>query len=57
MLHTVEVLFETMENGCAVGYTKDYLYVKVKSDTAHTGELLNVKITDCEKEFAIGEII
>ena len=54
---TVEVLFETMENDYAVGYTKNYLYVKVKSDTAHTGELLNVKITDCEKEFAIGEIV
>ncbi len=54
---TVEVLFETMENGFAVGYTKNYLYVKVKSDTAHTGELLNVKITDCEKEFALGEIV
>ena len=54
---TVEVLFETMENGYAVGYTKNYLYVKVKSDTAHTGELLNVKITSAEKEFAVGEII
>ncbi|MBQ3547573.1 MAG: tRNA (N(6)-L-threonylcarbamoyladenosine(37)-C(2))-methylthiotransferase MtaB [Clostridia bacterium] len=54
---TVEVLFETQENGFAVGYTKNYLYVKVKSDTAHTGKLLNVKITDCEKEFAVGEII
>ena len=54
---TVEVLFETMENDYAVGYTKNYLYVKVKSDTAHTGELLNVKITDCEKDFAIGEIV
>lgn len=54
---SVEVLFETMENGFAVGYTKNYLYVKVKSDIAHTGELLNVKITDCEKEFAIGEIV
>jgi tRNA A37 methylthiotransferase MiaB len=40
-----------------VGYTKNYLYVKVKSDTAHTGELLNVKITAAEKEFAVGEII
>ena len=54
---TVEVLFETMENGFAVGYTKNYLYVKVKSDIAHTGELLNVKITDCQKDFAVGEII
>ena len=53
---TVEVLFETQENGFAVGYTKNYLYVKVKSGNAHTGELLNVKITDCEKEFARGVI-
>ena len=50
------MLFETQENGFAVGYTKNYLYVKVKSEKAYTGELLNVKITDCEKEFAIGEI-
>lgn len=54
---TVEVLFETMENGFAVGYTKNYLYVKVKSDIAHTGELLNVKITDCQNNFAVGEIV
>ncbi len=54
---TVEVLFETMEKGYAVGYTKNYLYVKVKSDTSHTGELLNVKITTAENEFAVGEII
>ncbi len=54
---TVEVLFESQENNYAVGYTKNYLYVKVKSDNPHTGELLNVKITDCEKEFAIGEIV
>ncbi len=54
---TVEVLFETMENGFAVGYTKNYLFVKVKSDTAHTGELLNVKITSVENEFALGEIV
>lgn len=53
---TVEVLFEAQENDYAVGYTKNYLYVKVKSDNPHTGELLKVKITDSEKDFAIGEI-
>ena len=54
---TVEVLFETEENGYNVGYTKNYLYVKVKSDVTLTGKLINVKIIECEKEFAIGEII
>ncbi len=51
---TVEVLFEDTENGFAVGYTKNYLRVKVKSDNAHTGEILNVKLTDKDGDCAVG---
>ncbi len=51
---TVEVLFEDTENGFTVGYTKNYLRVKVKSDNAHTGEILNVKLTDKDGDCAVG---
>ena len=54
---TVEVLFETDENGFAVGYTKNYLRVKVKSDSAHTGEILKVKITDRYGDCAVGQFV
>lgn len=54
---TVKVLFEAQENGYNVGYTKNYLYVKVKCDDSLTGKLLKVKITDSAQEFAFGEII
>lgn len=52
---TVEVLFETAENGFAVGYTKNYLRVRVKSDFAHTGEILKVKITQRDGDCAVGK--
>lgn len=53
---TVEVLFEADENGFAVGYTKNYLRVKVKGDSAHTGEILAVKITDRDGDCAVGNL-
>ncbi len=53
---TVEVLFETEENGFAVGYTKNYLRVKVKSNNSYTGEILKVKIISSECDSAIGKL-
>ncbi len=52
---TVEVLFETEENGFAVGYTKNYLRVKVKSDNPHTGEILKIKLLSAESDYLIGK--
>ncbi len=54
---TVEVLFETEENGFAVGYTKNYLRVKVKTATPHTGEILRVKIITGENDTATGQFV
>lgn len=51
------VLFETAENGFAVGYTPNYSRVKVKSDSPHTGEIIKVKITSAEKDYCIGEFL
>ncbi len=52
-----EVLFETYNDFFIEGYTKNYSRVKVKSPTAHTGEILNVKITNRENDVLIGELI
>ena len=54
---TVSVLFETSDNGYIEGYTKNYSRVKVKSDTSHSGEILNVKLTEVENDYCIGEIV
>ena len=52
---TVTVLFETAKPGFAEGYTAHYVRVSVPSDTAHTGELLPVRITAAEQDACIGE--
>lgn len=54
---TVSVLFETKDNGFIEGYTENYSRVKVKSDKAHSGEILKVKITSTENDYCIGEIV
>ena len=54
---TVSVLFETSDNGYIEGYTKNYSRVKVKSNTSHSGEILDVNLTAVENDYCIGEII
>ncbi len=54
---TVPVLFETAADGIAKGYTPNYTQVEVKTENPHTGEILNVKITDAEKDYCIGELV
>jgi len=54
---TVPVLFETAADGIAKGYTPNYTPVEVKTENPHTGEILNVKITDAEKDYCIGELV
>ena len=54
---TVSVLFETSDNGYIEGYTKNYSRVKVKSDTSHSGEILDVNLTAVENDYCIGEIV
>lgn len=54
---TVSVLFETSDNCYIEGYTKNYSRVKVKSDTSHSGEILDVNLTAVENDYCIGEIV
>ncbi len=54
---TVAVLFETCDNGYIEGYTKNYSRVKVKSDISHSGEILNIKLTEVENDYCIGDIV
>ena len=54
---TVSVLFETNENGFSEGYTKNYARVKVKTETAHSGEILNVKLISAKNGYCIGEFV
>ena len=54
---TVSVLFETNENGFSEGYTKDYARVKVKTESAHSGEILNVKLISAKNGYCIGEFV
>ncbi|MBR4973127.1 MAG: radical SAM protein, partial [Clostridia bacterium] len=53
---TLEVLFETTEDGKAFGYTKNYLRVAVKTDKILDGETANVKILSVEKDYCVGEL-
>ncbi len=53
---TVEVLFETADSdGFLTGYTTNYTPVKARLDEAFCGRLVNIKITDTEDDFCIGE--
>lgn len=51
------VLFETAAAGYAEGYTANYTRVRVPSENPHTGELLPVRLTACEKGVATGEFL
>ena len=54
---TVEVLFETEENGKWTGYTKNYAHVEVTSSDDLGGKLRNVKILSSVGETALGELV
>lgn len=54
---TVSVLFETCENGRAVGYTENYALIEVETDKKLNGCLLKVKILEALDEFCKGELI
>ncbi|MBR2721961.1 MAG: tRNA (N(6)-L-threonylcarbamoyladenosine(37)-C(2))-methylthiotransferase MtaB [Clostridia bacterium] len=54
---TVEVLFETYQNGMAVGHTASFLQVACPSDHPLNAELHPVHITGHTEELCIGELI
>jgi len=51
------VLFETMSDNYAVGYTENYVRVKVPSEKSYQGEILAVKLTQIDNDSIIGEFI
>ena len=54
---TVSVLFETFDGLFIEGYTKNYSRIKVKSDISRAGEILEVKLTEAQNDYCIGELI
>jgi len=54
---TFPVLFETFEEGKNLGYTPNYARVCVNTDTDLSGSIINIKITETEKDLCFGEII
>lgn len=52
----VPVLFESSADGFAEGYTPNYARVRVKTEQAYTGKIINVKIISAENDFCLGEI-
>ena len=52
----VEVLFETLENGYACGHTRDFIEVKVKSDTNLGGQFIMVKPVSFDESYVYAEI-
>ncbi|MBO5725772.1 MAG: MiaB/RimO family radical SAM methylthiotransferase, partial [Clostridia bacterium] len=54
---TVSVLFETADNNIYSGYTKNYTYVKVKSDNNLCGKIADVKLLSCHDGYCEGELI
>lgn len=53
---TVPVLFEEGKNGIVLGYTPDYIQVKVETDLPIRGSILQVAVTGHEKGLAFGRI-
>ena len=51
------VLFEAPEDGFSVGYTEDYIRIKVRTEKSLTGQILPVKLTEPFDDYCIGEII
>lgn len=52
------VLFERRKNNSyCEGYTKNYTQVRVYNDVDLSGQIINVKITQAENDFCIGEIL
>lgn len=53
----VAVLFETPENSFAVGYTENYIRVKVETTENLIGMIKTVKITEAFNDYCIGILI
>ena len=54
---TVQVLFETYQDGYVYGHTADFIEVKAKSDREMHGELASVKLSKHDGDVCEGEIV
>lgn len=52
---TVDILFETAENGYAIGHTKNYIKVGVKTSENLVNQVMLAKITEVTEQFAVAE--
>lgn len=52
----VKVLFENYTDGILIGYTPNYIKVKVKGDKLLCGTIQDVVITSLEKDIALGSL-
>lgn len=52
-----EVLFETFENGCWCGYSKNYTPVRARSDSDLHGRILTVPLLSADGEICTTEIV
>ena len=55
--NTLDVIFETYDNGYLFGHTGNYIYVKAKGNISLLNKYLKVKIISYEKIASIAEII
>ena len=55
--NTVQVLFESYDNGILQGYTRNYIRVKSKGDKSLCGTIQDVAVTLLESEILEGEIM
>ena len=53
---TLDVLFESYDNGYLYGYTPNYIKVKVKGDESLWGKQVPVKLYSKEEELMLGSI-
>lgn len=52
---TVDILFETAENGYSIGHTKNYIKVGVKTSENLVNQVMLAKITEVTEQFAVAE--
>ncbi len=53
---SVDVLFENTVDGYACGHTPSFMEVKIKADCSLSGKIINVRLTNSDKDYLYGEI-
>ena len=53
---TQSVLFETVKNGVAEGYTENYTRVMVKTEKDISNRILDVHLKEIKEDYLLGEL-